>query len=328
VNTKPIIIISGEPYSVFLEIFFKIYKTKLYKSLKNPVILVGSKKLVEMQMKKLNFSFKIQLIKKNNLKHTKINNKKINLIDVKFNCKKPFEKISYKSSKYIEECFSIGIKIMKDKIGSALINGPISKKHFLKGKFNGVTEYLSSKTKSNGNEVMLIYNKSLSVSPITTHIPLKSVSKKISSETILKKIIIINHFFKTKLKKTPKFAVTGLNPHCESNFYNNEESKIIKPAIKKAQRHKIKVKGPYPADTVFIKKNLKKFDVIIGMYHDQVLSPMKTLFNFNAVNVTLGLPFIRMSPDHGPNNEMLGKKKSDPSSLKEAFTLLKKINGS
>ena len=92
-NTKPIIIISGEPYSVFLEIFFKIYKTKLYKSLKNPVILVGSKKLVEMQMKKLNFSFKIQLIKKNNLKHNKIKNKKINLIDVKFNCKKPFEKI-------------------------------------------------------------------------------------------------------------------------------------------------------------------------------------------------------------------------------------------
>ena len=216
---------------------------------------------------------------------------------------------------------------MKDKIGSALINGPISKKHFLKGKFNGITEYLSNKTKSNGNEVMLIYNKSLSVSPITTHIPLKDVSKKIETNTIVKKIKIINNFFKSKLKKTPKFAITGLNPHCESNFYNSEEKKIIKPAIKKAQKLKIKVKGPYPADTLFIKKNLKKFDVIIGMYHDQVLSPMKTLFNFDAVNVTLGLPFIRMSPDHGPNNEMLGEKKSYPNSLREALILFKKING-
>ena len=173
---------------------------------------------------------------------------------------------------------------------------------------------------------MLIYNNKLSVCPITTHIPLKDVSKKISTKLIVNKIITINEFYRKKLKKKPRFAVTGLNPHCESNFKNSEEDKKIKPPIIKTQKKNIKVKGPYSADTLFIKENIKKFDVIIGMYHDQVLTPLKTLYKFNAINITLGLPFIRISPDHGPNNQMLGEKKSDPSSLKEALLFLKKIN--
>jgi len=266
------------------------------------------------------------LIKKNEIKNVKLSNKKINLINVKLNFKKPFNKITNKSSKYIQECFDIAINIMKKKLGFALINGPISKKHFFHGKYNGITEYLAYKTFKKNSEVMLIYNKLLSVCPITTHIPLKDVSKKISSNQILKKIITINKFYITNLKKIPKFAVTGLNPHCESNFKNNEEDKIIKPAIKQARKKNLKVKGPFPADTLFTKNNKKKFDVVIGMYHDQVITPLKTLYNFNAINITLGLPFIRISPDHGTNNQMLGKKKSDPTSLKDALFFLKKLN--
>ena len=89
----------------------------------------------------------------------------------------------------------------------------------------------------------------------------------------------------------------------------------------------IKIEGPLPADTLFIKKNRIKFYVIVGMYHDQVLTPLKTLFGFNAINLTLGLPFVRVSPDHGPNNQMLGQKKSDISSFKESLIFLKKLNG-
>ena len=262
-KNKPIIIVSGEPYSVFLEIFFKVFKTNLYKKLQTPYSIYWFKKIVKMQMKKFNFSFEINLIKKNHLKNIKLSNKKINLINVDLNFKKPFGKISKKSSKYIEKCFDIGLDIMKDKLGLALINGPISKKYFLAGKFKGITEYLSHKTNKQGNEVMLIYNKFLSVSPITTHIPLKDVPKKISTKIILKKIITINNFYKNKLKKIPRFAVTGLNPHCESNFNNSEEDKIIKPAIKLAKNKKIKVEGPFAADTLFIKKNIKKFDVLL-----------------------------------------------------------------
>jgi len=280
-----------------------------------------------MQMKKMNFNFKINLLEKNFIKNLSINNKKINLIDVELNFKKPFGKISIKSSKYIKECFKIALELMKNKVGLALINGPISKKHFLKGKFKGITEYIAIKTNKKNSEAMLIYNKDLSVSPITTHLALKDVTKNLSKNKIVKNVAIINNFYKNKLKKIPKFAITGLNPHCESNYFNSEEDKIIKPAIKILQKRKLKVKGPFAADTLFIKKNIKKFDVIIGMYHDQVLTPLKTLFNFNAINITLGLPFIRISPDHGPNNEMLGQKKSDPTSLKEALIFLRKING-
>jgi len=326
VKYKPLIIVLGEPYSTFLEIFYKIFKSTFYKKYKIPIVLIGSKNLIEMQMKKMKYSCKINLIKENEIKNSKLNNDKINLIDVKLNFKKPFGKITNKSFKYINECFDIAINIMKKKLGFALINGPVSKKHFLQGKYNGITEYLSDKTYKKNNEVMLIYNKLLSVCPITTHIPLKNVSKQISSSKILNKIIKIDKFYKNNLRKSPKFAVTGLNPHCESNFKNNEEEKIIRPAIKQAQKRKLNVKGPFPADTLFTKNNIKKFDVVIGMYHDQVITPLKTLYNFNAINITLGLPFIRISPDHGTNHQMLGKKKSDPSSLKEALLFLKRIN--
>ena len=127
---------------------------------------------------------------------------------------------------------------------------------------------------------------------------------------------------KKKFNKKPKIAITGLNPHCESNFKNSEEETIIMPAIKQLKLKKFNVNGPFPADTIFNKLHLKNYDVVIGMYHDQVLSPMKALFNFDAINITLGLPFIRISPDHGPNTSMLGKNLSDPKSLINALKFL------
>ena len=127
-----------------------------------------------------------------------------------------------------------------------------------------------------------------------------------------------------KFNKLPRIAITGLNPHCESNFQSSEEEKIIVPAIKKLRLKNTKINGPFPADTIFTKSLLKEYDVIIGMYHDQVLSPMKALFDFDAINITLGLPFTRISPDHGPNYSMLGKNLSNPKSLIKALKFLDK----
>ena len=124
------------------------------------------------------------------------------------------------------------------------------------------------------------------------------------------------------MKINPKIAITGLNPHCESNYNSSEEDKIIKPVIKSLKKRKYNVKGPFSADTIFMNENSKSYDVIVGMYHDQVLTPAKTLFGFNSINITLGLPFIRISPDHGPNNAMIGKNKSNPQSLIEALKFL------
>ena len=277
-------------------------------------------------MKKLNFFFKIRLIDKNFINIRSINNHKINLINIEFNFSKTFDKISKKSNNYISKSFKLALNLLKKKKAKALLNGPISKKHFLNSKFPGITEYLSSKTKCKGKEVMLIYNNNLSVSTVTTHLPLKNIFKNISVKKITKKINTINYFYKNKLNKKAKFAITGLNPHCETRSLKNEEKKIIIPAIKMLRKKKINIEGPFPADTIFLSKNRKKFDVIIGMYHDQVLTPIKTLYEFKAINITLGLPFIRISPDHGTNNKMLGKKTSDPSSLIEAFKFIKKVS--
>jgi 4-hydroxythreonine-4-phosphate dehydrogenase len=168
---------------------------------------------------------------------------------------------------------------------------------------------------------MLIFNKKLSVCPITTHLPLKLVSKKITKKNIINKVTLINNFYKKNLKFKPRIAILGLNPHCESIHVFNEDEKIIKPSIKYLKK-KYNVSGPYPADTIFLKNNRKNFDVIIGMYHDQVLTPIKTLYEYDAINITLGLPFIRISPDHGPNETMLGKNLSNPTSLLRAIKFL------
>jgi len=321
---KPIIIVAGEPYSTFLEIFFKSYKSNVLK--KFPIILIASKKNLTGQMKKLGYKYEISLVNEKKINKLKPSQKKINLINIDFNKSKIIDKISKNSKNYIEQCFKKAIKLLKEKKSRVLINGPISKIHFLNKKYPGITEYLSKKTNKLGDEVMLIYNEKLSVSPITTHISLKDIFKNISINKIIKKVDAINYFYKKKLNKKAKFAITGLNPHCESKNPKNEEKKIILPAIKILKKKKINIQGPFPADTMFLSKNRRKFNVIIGMYHDQVLTPIKTLYEFKAINITLGLPFIRISPDHGTNNKMLGKKTSDPSSLIEAFKFIKKVS--
>ena len=319
-NYKPILIVHGEPNSIFLEIFFKSLK---YKKFKNPLVLICSQKILRFQMKKLKFTMNIKIINPSLLNEIKLNNKMINIIDVNYNENLTFQKISNKSNQYIKDCFEISFKILKSGITNKLINGPISKTSFLKKKFLGITEYLAKETKTIQN-AMLIYNKKLSVCPITTHLPLKFVAKNINKKQIIKKITLINSFYKMNLGFKPKIAVLGLNPHCETVDKFNEDEKILKPSIKYLSSKKINVKGPYSADTAFLKKNRKNFDVIVGMYHDQVLTPLKTIFEYDAINITLGLPFMRVSPDHGPNQKMLGLNKSNPLSLVRAIEFLEK----
>ena len=319
-NSKPIIIAHGEPNSVFLEIFFK---SLISKKFKNPLILVCSQKLLKFQMKKLKFKMSIRILDRSSLNKVKLNNKTINIIDINYNGNLVFQRISNKSNNYIKDCFETSLKILKSNITNKFINGPISKNSFLNKKFLGITEYLVKKTGVDQN-AMLIYNKKLSVCPITTHLPLKSVVKNINKNKKIKKIILINNFYKKCLGFKPKIAVLGLNPHCESVDKFNEDEKIVKPAIKYLIKKKINVKGPYSADTAFLMKNRKNFDVIVGMYHDQVLTPIKTLYEYDAINLTLGLPFIRISPDHGPNYKMLGQNKSNPLSLFRAIEFLEK----
>ena len=315
---KPIIIVPGEPNSIFFEIFFKSLKNNKFKS---PIILITSRKLFERHAKFFKSKIKINEINYSKKKINKIYLNSINLINVKYNQKKIFEKISYKSNNYIRKCFDIALDLLDKKISNKFLNGPVSKKFFLKKKFAGITEYLAKKTNTK-NVAMIIYNKSLSVSPISTHLPIKFITKKITKLEIINKIKIIDLFWHKHFNFKPKIAVTGLNPHCESLDKFNEDEKIIKPAISYLKKLKYNIKGPFPADTIFLKANRKKFNIIIGMYHDQVLTPAKTLFEYDAINITAGLPFSRVSPDHGPNEEMLGKNLSNHLSLLRSMQFL------
>ena len=318
----PIIIVGGEPNSVFSEILLNSFKKS--KKIK-PIILFASYKLFTKQLSILKIKHKFNLIDLKNYDSKKLSYKRINICNIDYNFKKPFEKISAKSNQYISDCFAKALKFSKKNKISGFINGPISKKFFLRKKFLGITEYLASKKGIKNKFAMLIYNKNISVSPITTHLPINQVVKNLDKKKIIKKVLLIDNFFYFLNKKKPKIAVTGLNPHCE-NFINiSEEKKIISPAINYLKKKKINIKGPLAADTAFMSENLFQFDVIVGMYHDQVLTPIKALAGFEAINITLGLPFIRITPDHGPNEKMIGKNRSNFNSMLLAINFLNKI---
>jgi 4-hydroxythreonine-4-phosphate dehydrogenase len=318
VNFKPIIIVAGEPNSIFFEIFLKIINKNEFKC---PIILIASKNIILKQSKILKKKISFNLINESDVIENQYKLKKINLINVDFKQSQAFSKISSKSNKYISLCFDIAINLLREGISNKLINGPISKKTFLKKKFNGITEFLAKKTNVK-KFAMIIYNKNLSVCPLTTHIPVKYVSKKINKLEIINKVKLINKFWKEQFRKQVKIGMTGLNPHCESIDNYNEDINIISPVIKKLKKLKYNVEGPLAADTIFLKNNRKKFDLIIGMYHDQVLTPIKTLYEYDAINITIGLPFVRVSPDHGPNESMLGKNKSNYLSLLNSIKFL------
>ena len=321
--TKPIAIILGEPNSISSEIIFKSWiKKKKFKH--HPCLVIGNYNLLYRHLKYFKLNLKLKLIEKS-FKLEDLKGTAIPVIDIKYNQKKIFEKISKKSNKFILNSFSEGLNLLKQNKILGIINGPVSKETLLNKKFNGITEFIAYKIGRYNKVVMLIYSKKLAVTPITTHIPVKKISQKLNVKKIVSQIKEIVFFYNKYFKKKIKIAITGLNPHCFSNEKFSEEEKIIKPAIKKLKKQKINISGPFSADTLFLSKSQKKFDVVVGMYHDQVLTPIKTIMGLKAINITLGLPFIRVSPDHGVAADIVGKKIADPSSLIESIKFFNNI---
>ena len=177
-----------------------------------------------------------------------------------------------------------------------------------------MTEYLANKNKSRNKEVMLIFNNSFSVSPITTHINIKDVINELNSQKIIKKVNTISEFYSKKFKKIPKIGILGLNPHNDEMRANSFEKKVLVPLVKKLKKRGLKIQGPLSVDNIFLKNKLE-YDVVVGMYHDQVLGPFKAINKFNGINITLGLKYLRISPDHGTASELTFKKKANASSL-------------
>ena len=317
-----ILIVSGDPNSINSEIIYKSWR-KLSDRIKKKIFFISNLELLKKQFKQLNYSVKIKKVNTFNEKF-KVNELKV--IDVDLNFKKPFKVLQNDASKFVISSLNKAHNLAINNRVKGIINCAIDKKLLNAGNKNlGVTEYFASKCLlKKHKEVMLIRNKRLSVSPLTTHLYVKDISKNIKEKMIIDKIIIINKWFMKTFKKKPNLAILGLNPHNGEMKKNSEEKKIILPAITKLKKKGIKINGPFVADTLFI-NDYKNYDIIIGMFHDQVLAPFKTLFKFDAINITLGLKYLRASPDHGTAINLIGKNKANPLSLINCINFVNKI---
>ncbi len=316
---KVVAIVAGDPESISSELIAKAWKKKQkYKNIN--IFIIGNFNLIKKQLSILNIKTNIK--KSLNLDYENLR-KSLFVYDVPLNFKTPFRINNKSKAKYVIKCFEIAIKLSKLKKIQGFINCPVNKKDIFKSN-HGVTEFLARKSNILGKEAMIIFNKKLSVSPITTHIKIKQVSKSLTKKIIYEKVKTINEFYKDKFRFKPKIGILGLNPHNYELRNNSEEKKTILPAIKKLQKKGIKVKGPLSGDTAFLKR--KNFHILVGMYHDQVLSPYKTIYNFNAINITAGLPYVRVSPDHGTGEDIIKKNLANPMSLIESIKFFNQFN--
>ena len=299
----------GDPAGIGPEVTLKALSKN--KKIQNNFILAGDKNLYQ------------DLIKANNLD--------LNLIEEDSDDKGvifkhfPLEKNvsignpDIENANYIIDILSHGaLGCLKNEF-KGLITGPINKELINQSgfEFSGHTEFLADISNVK-KVVMLLMNTKLKIALLTTHIPLSVVPSKISKKNLEETISIISDEFENIWKiKNPSICLLGLNPHAgEGGYIGHEEEDVLKPFVNSSPKN---VYGPISADTAFIEDNIKKYDVFLAMYHDQGLPVIKSMGFGNTLNVTLGLPFIRISVDHGTAYEIAGKNKADFSSMDEAL---------
>ena len=204
-----------------------------------------------------------------------------------------------------------------------LVTAPIDKHTIQSDSFHfpGHTEYLEASIGDGAKSLMILFNERLRVALVTTHLPVSKIAESITKEAIVEKLEIFNESLKKDFGiEYPRIAVLSLNPHAgDGGLLGTEEKEIIIPAIDEAYDNKICCFGPYAADGFFGSGSFSKFDGVLAMYHDQGLSPFKTIAMEGGVNFTAGLPFVRTSPDHGTGYDIAGKNLASPDSFRTAI---------
>jgi len=215
------------------------------------------------------------------------------------------------------------IRFSQENLIDAFVTAPLNKHAIFKifNGFRGHTEYIAEKTRAN-TPVMLMTSPKMKVVPLTTHVSIENVPKQISKDSIVTILRIVDENLRNLFGiKKPRIAVTGLNPHSGEEIFGNEERDIIYPAIQIANSLGINAFGPYPADSIFLRAIDKTFDLVLTMFHDQALSPIKTVSFHKVVNITLGIPIIRTSVGHGVAYDIAGKNLANPESMIEAVKM-------
>ncbi len=233
-------------------------------------------------------------------------------------------RVSAKAGDMAVRCIESAVSLAQAGCVSGLVTAPINKEAMLKAghDFPGHTEMLASLTKAKQSG-MMIMGGPLKIIFTTTHLPLREVANTLTASKILKAIRLAHSGLKQLFGvKRPKIAVAGFNPHAGDNgIFGDEERRLIVPAIKRAKAQGIACRGPYPADTMFAQALDGAFDAQVALYHDQGLIALKTVAFGHCVNITVGLPILRTSVDHGTAFDIAGKGKADPTSLVEAIEM-------
>ncbi len=320
--TAKIVITAGEPAGIGADICIelpKIKDTELY--------IIADPALLTQRAKEL--CNDISLTLHNDLENLSLNynSNALNVIPVQLNTSCTTGQLNTKNSQYVLATLDLACKLCLQKTVSAMVTGPIQKSIINQAgfEFTGHTEYLADKASTDSpiHPVMMLATSTLRVALATTHLPLKDVSRTITRESLSECLTILNNFLKNHAGiKTPKILVCGLNPHAgENGNLGDEEISTIIPVIEKLNQQGLNLIGPLPADTLFTPKYLDNADAVLAMYHDQGLPVLKYSGFGKAVNITLGLPFIRTSVDHGTALDLAGTGKASNSSLVEAINM-------
>ena len=315
----------GDINGIGPEVILKTFKDNRMLDFCVPIIF-GSSKVISFY--KRHFKFKqpnLNVIK--NLEN--INDKQVNVFEIDIdNAKINFGKEEQVSGKHSMKSIEMACNVLKKNKIDALVTAPINKKSIQKNvkEFVGHTEYLENNFK--GNSLMLMVSDVMKIAFVSGHIPLSSVKEKITKDIILSKFNILHDSLIKDFNITnPKIAILGLNPHAgEEGMLGTEELNVIIPAIDELKKMNKLAFGPYPADSFFNNRNLNAFDGILSMYHDQGLTPFKTISFYDGVNYTCGLDIIRTSPVHGTAYSISGKDMANERSFRNAIFLACEIH--
>lgn len=308
-NNFPVVLTFGDPSGIGPEIILKALRHPRIRLIK-PLVVIGDRSV---------------LSKTERLTGTPLP-REVSFIDLRNVREKNFRfgKISPTFGRAAFEYIEEAARLLQKEGGGLLVTAPIHKESLRKGglDFPGHTEMLRDLTGAKKVNMMFV-GRRFRISFVTWHLAIRELPSALSSSKILEAILFLEDALRRYFsKKNPHLAVCALNPHAgEGGLFGNEEKKIILPALFMARRKGIRVEGPFPADSLFYQAYRGHFDGVVAMYHDQGLIPFKMIERDIGVNVTLGLPFLRTSPDHGTAFDIAGKNDADPRSMIEAITL-------
>lgn len=302
----------GDPAGIGPEVTLKALNDKKIQSLAN-FVLIGNSFALEKSAQALGLGKKLA--------------QDIALLEVGNISKLKFGQASPAYGKVARESIDAALRLINSKKIDVLVTSPVNKHAIAQSgcRFRGHTEYLAKNTKTKKFAMMLVGGP-LKVTLVTRHLALKDVAKYLTKERICQTIRLSAYALRKYFAIAhPRIGICALNPHGgEGGIMGQEEARIIQPAVEKT-KGLAKVAGPLPADTLFYLALQDKFDAVVAMYHDQGLIPLKMSFLHQGVNLTVGLPFVRTSPDHGTAYDIAGKNKANPGSMIEAIKLAVRI---